>query len=455
MKLFFINIFFCILALLLVYKSPGEYSYDFCLLIACLFVIQNFIYFIFRNDSDIVCFEFFFMIAFGLTNFIYPIFYFPTNPDFSMFSLDFNYNVISKATSIALLGYTFFLTGLSFFDNKKSNTSNIKHSMNLEKTSLFLFKVTVIFFILYLISGGPKALASEYSNDGDQIAKGISPYFYMVFFSTSIIIAFLMFNNEIQKKYRLWFICLVVLIIFIFLGIGSRTLPLALALTAIVSYNNYKKKIPFITILILLLIGAVFLTLITFARSTSITDKGYVDQAMQNTQISSFWDFASDLVINNRNLYTLIDFADSQSYTYGLTMLAGIMSPIPFLQGFFCRTFNVPVDFIGSATFNTFLDLGTDSTWGLGSNLISDVYLAFGIIGVICFFYVLGMLLGKSKIEASKNIYWNIFYFFLVSNSVYWARSGFFDNLRYLVWALVIVSLYNIYLKRKTLIENK
>ena len=454
MKLFFINSFFCFLSIILVHIAPEEYSYNFCVLLAGLFVLQNFIFFVFRNDSDIVCFEFFFMIAFGLTNFIYPIFYFQTNPDFSMFSLDFNYNIISKATSIAFLGYSFFLTGLSYFDNKKTEVKANKASINLERTSLFIFKVTIIFFILYLLSGGHKALASEYSGDGDQIAKGISPYFYMVFFSTSIILAFLMFNKEINKKYRLWFVCLVLIITLLFLGLGSRSLPLAIILTAVVSYNNYRRKIPFLTVIAMIVIGAVFMTFITIARTTSITDKSYIDNAMQNSEISSFWDFASDLVINNRNLYTLIDFADSQSHTYGLTMLGGIMSPIPFLQSTFCKTFNVPTDFIGSATFNTFLDLGPGATWGLGTNLISDVYLAFGIIGVILFFFLLGMLLGKSKIAAPTNIYWNIFYFFLVSNAVYSVRSGFFDNFRYLIWALLIVGVYNYYLKRKMLNEN-
>lgn len=454
MRLFFVNIIFCLLSLFLVSNSPIEYSYDFCLLVASLFILQNIIYFVFRNDSDIVCFEFFFMIAFGLTNFIYPIFYFPTNPDFSMFSLDFNYSIISKSTAVAFVGYSFFLTGLSYFDNKKSNKIDKSTFVDIEKTSLFVFKITILFFILYLVSGGHKALASEYSGDGDQISKGISPYFYMIFFSTSVVLTFFMFNKDIKRKYRLWFFCLVFILIFIFLGLGSRTLPLAILLTAVVSYNNYRRKIPFLTVIVMIVIGAVFMTFITFARSTSITDKSYVDNAMQNSEISSFWDFASDLVINNRNLYTLIDFADSQSNTYGLTMLGGIMSPIPFLQGTFCRTFNVPTDFIGSATFNTFLDLGPDSSWGLGTNLIADVYLAFGIIGVILFFFLLGMLLGKSKIAAPTNIYWNIFYFFLVSNAVYWVRSGFFDNFRYLIWALLIVGIYNYYLKRKMLIEN-
>ncbi|MDD4198185.1 MAG: O-antigen ligase [Paludibacter sp.] len=448
MKLLITNIVFAISALILVLYAPEYYSYSFCYLLAGLFVFQNLIYFIFRRDHNIVGFEFIFMIAFWFTNFVYPLFYFQTDPTFSIFAMAFNQNIISKATAIAYLGYSSYLVGISFFELRKYEYNAFKVNDKLEPTSRKVFYITIIFFVLYLISGGVKNLSEVYRGDGSLDQQGISSYFYMLFFSSSILLTMFIFNESILIKYRLKYILLITVIFLLFMGLGSRTLPLAIGLTALVSFNNYKYRIPFLTFFLLIIIGAMLMTFVVFARTISFNEENYFQNAIANVQIASFWDFGSDLIINNRNLYTLIDFADSFGQTYGLTMLGGLLSPVPFFQGFVCNTFGIPPDFISSATFNTFLEMGTDSSWGLGSNLVADVYLAFGIVGVIFMFFMLGLLIGKSKLASSYNIYWNIFYFFMASNSIYLLRSGFFDNLRYIIWALLTVYFLNIRLKR-------
>src|SRR5674476_395366 len=98
---FIVNILFSIISLILVFKAPDEYSYSYCVMVCLVFIIQNLTYFILRKDKNLVCVEFFFMIVFWLTNFVYPIFYYPTNPEFSVFNNPFNIEVITKSTSIA------------------------------------------------------------------------------------------------------------------------------------------------------------------------------------------------------------------------------------------------------------------------------------------------------------------------------------------------------------------
>lgn len=450
MKLLITNIIFAVFALFLLIYAPEYYAYNFCLLIGWLFVIQNTIYFIFRRDRSLVSFEFFFMIAFWFTNLVYPLFYFQTDPSVGVFSLPFNQNIISKATAIAYLAYTFYFVGMSFFETKKNDDKVFDVDEKYEPTSRKVFYITISFFLLYIITGGHRILGNVYSGDAALEDQGISSYFYMIFFSSSVLLTIFLFGSQISNKYKIQHIVLISFIFLLFLSLGSRTLPLALGLAVLVSYNNYKYKIPASIFLLLIVLGVLLMTFIVFARSVSFSDEEYFRNALNNMQINSFWDFGMDLIMNNRNLYTLVDFADNQGYTYGLTMLGGFLSPVPFLQGFVCNTFGIPPDFISSAAFNTFLEFGQGSSWGMGSNLVADVYMAFGIPGVITFFFVLGLLLGKAKIALSGSIYWNIFYFFLVSNSVYWLRSGFFDSFRYLIWALLIVYVLNIKFLQKS-----
>lgn len=445
----FLNTFFFIVSGVLYFNAPDFYSYGFCSLISILFLLQNILYFVFKRDRSIVGFAFFFAIAFGLTNFIYPVFYYLSDPEFSLFSLPFNENVISRSTSIAYVGYAVYMLAMDFsemiFENRKYE-SKIKN-LDIKKVIKIIYVFLLVFLAAYFVTGGHQALASEYSGEGEIIEKGVTAYIYVLVVATAIILSIFMFANEIPIKQRiLYFISIVFLMIF-FLTLGSRTFPLMLALSSIVSYNNNIRKISAPVLLLLVIAGAVLLTFIVFARTTSFTSQDYVANALAEADINMIWDFGSDLVINNRNLYSLIDYADNFGHTYGLSMLGGLSSPIPFAQSFICSTFDIQPEFLSSSGFSTYIDLGLGSTWGLGTNLVADAYLPFGMIGVLFFFGLLGFIVAKSKAMINSNIYWSVCYYVLVSNAVFFARGGFFDCFRFMIWGIVIIYIISFFRK--------
>jgi oligosaccharide repeat unit polymerase len=303
---------------------------------------------------------------------------------------------------------------------------------------------TIYYFLLaaviaYIAVGGHKSLASVYSGDGVLEEQGIASYIYVLIVSNAILLSVFMFRNENSTKWKIvYFISICCLIIF-FLTLGSRTFPLMLALCSIVAFNNHIRKISVPVLLLLLVIGATVLTFVVFARTNSITSQSYISDALYNADIEMVWDLGYDLIINNRNLYSLVDYADKYGYTYGMTMAGGFLSPIPFAQSFICSAFEIPPEFLSSNGFSTYIDLGAGSSWGLGTNLVADAYLSFGMIGVVFFFGMLGFLVSKSKAMANYNVYWTICYYILVSNAIFFARGGFFDCFRFLIWGIVII----------------
>jgi len=439
----FVNLFFLIVSSVLYISAPDIYSYNYCVLINVLFIIQNCIYFTFRRTKSLVGFQFIFMISFYFTNFVYPVFYFPTNKDFLLFHFSFNENIISKATSIAFLAYSFYIFSLSFFSRKiQMDNPDFFKKIDFEKVMKLLLKITVIFLIMFIIYGGYDYFSSIYSKDGDVFVGGISLYFYIVFFTTLHLMAIFVFDISERAK-RFYYLVTIFSIIIFFLFLGSRNMALAVFLILILSYNNNVRKIPNFVFLSVLILGAIFLTILMFTRSISLSDTDYVNSGIENLQFNSLWDIGSDLIVCNRSLYTLIDFANNNTHTFGVTMLGGFLSPIPFAQSLVCKIFAIPLDFIGSASFGTFLEFGKDSTLGLGTNIVADVYLAFGLLGIVVFFMFLGWLVGRAESQYKTNVYWNIIYYFLISNSVFFVRSGFFDNIRPLIWALVFMFLIN------------
>jgi len=306
--------------------------------------------------------------------------------------------------------------------------------------------LAVISFLGYILTGGYDSLVSEYLEGGANLLdKGISSYFYVVFYTCAVLISFFLFEDQIQFKAKIFYFILTSLIIIFFLAAGSRTLPLSLALCLIIAYNNNIKRISFSRFLLLIGLGAVTLT---FVMLTRITGTGNIS-AIQDTDITSVWDFATDLIINNRNLYTLIDHAQTSGYTYGTTMLGGLLAPLPFAAGAIVNMTDIPADYLTSAGFNTVLDLGFGSDWGLGTNLVSDAYLAFGMVGVVFFFGLLGFIIGKAKFLRISSIYWKICYYIIASYAVFLVRGGFFDCFRYIIWGILLVFIFNL-LKKKT-----
>jgi len=429
----------------MVLVAPDTYSYGFCIAAASLFLIQNIIYFILRKDRNAVCFESFFAIAFGLTNFIYPIFYFPINDSFSVFVLDFNFSIISYATAVAYFAYSVYLLFLSIVEYKVSLSSESdsivmqEDFIDYNKLLKQIFLIALMSFMGYLVSGGYASLSSEYQDSGSGVLeKGISPYFYVLFFTSTILIAFLLFKNHVLINAKIFYFVFIIATVLLFLSSGSRTLPLSLVLCLIVSFNNNVKKISFPVFALIVCVGIVILAFIMYTR-TAVSDK---IGAFNDSDITSIWDFAFDLIINNRNLYTLIDHAHTSGYTYGSSMLGGLLAPIPFAVGSLVSITGIPPEYFTSAGLNTYLELGFNSQWGLGTNLVSDVYLAFGLPGVVFFFGLLGYLIGKAKYLSVNNIYWHICLYIFVSYAVFMVRGGFFDSFRFLIWGLVIVYVF-------------
>jgi oligosaccharide repeat unit polymerase len=85
--------------------------------------------------------------------------------------------------------------------------------------------------------------------------------------------------------------------------------------------------------------------------------------------------------------------------------------------------------------------IGRNTSWGTGTNIISDAYLDFGIIGVIVMMYLFGYFGGfvKNKlINEPNNIKWMFIYLILIGYYSELSRYGFDFPLRSIVWTFLL-----------------
>ncbi len=133
-------------------------------------------------------------------------------------------------------------------------------------------------------------------------------------------------------------------------------------------------------------------------------------------------------------LYSLISYAEHNGYTYFSTQL-GIFSFIPFAQSFIVNVFDVGLHNLTSADFNSYLTFGSVAgELGLGTNMVSDIYLSFGLIGVVVIFYLFGIYLQYCKSNSINSIYCFIAYSVMVSDSVFIVRGSVFEIVKLLIW---------------------
>ncbi len=445
-----INLLFCLVAGLLVYAAPDRYNYEFCVVVLLLYIV-NVVYYYFSNRTitgNAANFEFFFMFSYGMTNFIYPVFYKPYNPNYTVFDLPFNFDIISKSTSIAYLGFTFFVLGISFYRKRmKQDKKILTESLpDFKVSGLFvrsIFVIALISFIGYVATGGLALVTKVYSGTDETVSLedvGIYSYFNNIFVICANLLAVFVFLVK-DKMTRILTFVLIAFCGLVMLTTGSRTLILGLGLILISCYGRYYKRIKIGRLLLLLIVGSIFMTFIQISRTQEFSEGNWTENATKNVEYDNPLDIFNDLIVNNRNLYILVDFADKTESTYLLSAVSDITSPVPGLFGYILKNIDVPKELLSGGALPTFIDLGPGSTWGLGTNLVGETYVGFSYFGVVIIMFLLGYLLKRTYQASSKNIYAFVLYFLLVSHAVFFPRAFYLYQPRIVVWSFLLVFL--------------
>lgn len=143
---------------------------------------------------------------------------------------------------------------------------------------------------------------------------------------------------------------------------------------------------------------------------------------------------------------------EKYSYRYGQFQLNQLMSVIPGLSGLIDEIVVTPQKYRTSADYITWLSEGKNADSGAGSSCVADLYLDFGLWGVIIGMLLFGFLLrrcergwcGRQEISLFSLC---LSYYFLI-NALYISRSSILATLRPVILIFVVLYLYE-YIKFK------
>lgn len=425
------QLIFVILSIILFWFSPEEYSYPYCSVIHVLYLFNAIILLVKDSKREIIGFNLLFTISFYFVNFVYPLYVYPLYPDYSLFRFAFNPKVITSSTALALVAYSLYAYAYS---NRSKGCSHFHyHSTDLPRgmIKLILFMTSILFMIFIGLDG-----LDYYSEIYLQGSRSTSPIvkYIIVLLNPLIILSCLMifFTRDKNIKRFIFLFSLGVAVILLFTG--TRTLPLALLIILFIYIAN-ARKLSHVKVIFCILVGVVGMSLVGMLRGGDIDSLEYSDH---------WFGFMEDLIVNNRNLYVIYDFVSEYGILWGVPFLGPLLSAIPMLQSMVMNLLGIPYQLMSSPDFITFMEFGDNPPLGLGSNIVADVYLSFGFVGVVVAFYALGYFISemRNRMRYGK-LYPTLIYYIMVSESIYMCRSTYLSCFRTLVWALIIVYVLN------------
>ncbi|WP_313503729.1 O-antigen polymerase [Kaistella carnis] len=438
-----ISLFICLLA-------PERYNHEYSILCASLYWIFVLIYMIIRKKKNYFDFDSIFFITYFFVTLYYTVIMYKADPyRYVFYQLYFNKDVLPLSSGLALLGITGYIFGALLINTKQKSSLLLEFNdkKGLIKTT-WMFVICLILIALYIATGGYEMLINEYIGGGAiQVNdSGVSSYFFAFFpaFLISGIIAEF-FNMTINSPDQFKFhylnkvgLVVTAIVFLMFFLVGSRTIPLQIMLICMGLYSMLYQPINLYKFIIYILLGFVLLAGVGILRSEkSEKDNFHMDDA------------AMDLIVNNRNTFIIVDYVNKKGVSYGESMLSPILAPLPFSQSAVISIFDLNEDDMRSALITTKQTFGYVGDWGLGTNIIADVYLAFGIFGVLILFPFLGYLVHYSKNNFYNSLLALSLYSVLLSYAIYLARAEYFYFFRYFIWCYLIL-LFSIKIQKVT-----
>lgn len=442
-----ICILIAIVSLILYMATTPGYSWMFCAICATLYVFNSVVCVIPEIRKRPINFSLVFSLSLFATSFLFPIFVYPIDPSFSLFSFGYDASVINKCTALATLAHSIYWLGHVNNANKAYNKFIMKNIVIDDKMISVFNKLVIILFIAFLFLGGLQYYTDRYL-EGNMSMNISFQYLNVLFQTIAITLACMLYYAEKRSVFFRSCVTLGVICVLI-LATGSRTLPMYIIL--VLAYVYQKRYNASLVRMSLIGGGALLLfVIIGQLRNEVISLDQITSYRIQKSELGYFDSFI-DFIVCNRNLYDMYSYVDSDGILWGKNFLGSILSIVPFAQGIVSNLLGIPTYQLDSAYFCTYQIFGSQASLGLGTHVVGDVYLASGLIGVICLFYFLGSFVAKLRNGMITNSHlMTLSYLYMLSYSIFICRGSFFGTAKGIIWMLVAIYIVNKFvLKRR------
>ena len=177
-----------------------------------------------------------------------------------------------------------------------------------------------------------------------------------------------------------------------------------------------------------------------------------VDAALSgNEEVSISSGFANVASSGGLTFIALQAVPNEHDFFRGRLKVNEALGIIPFGRFFFGDKSSA-VRYRNTSEWLTWYTLGPNSSWGVGTNLVADLYLDFGPGGVVAGMFLLGIILGviKRKSAAGSSLLVLVLYCYFAGLLAILPRYSFLVIMRAILWPLALLIVIGFFAPKKS-----
>jgi len=407
-----------------------EFSYPIYYMTVAVAIISLMSYYKCRKKNNFLDFDTLFITICYLIGYFATFFY--NQPYYKAFFIfEFNYSYLNSGAWLFTIGMNAYYCGSLFVkSNKKISNNNVK----IYPTKI-LFIINIGLMLAFILCGGIGFYQRVYADVGGE-GGGLTVYVQLLLTIISIMLIVIEIRNKfVEKDYKIHYLYFITIILFAFLllYLGNRTTASMLILPMIGLLTHWFKPIKFRVFIIFLIFGIFSMWIVQQLRTGEKVSMNISYPALM----------LMDMTIPSRTIYEGMEIVDNEGFNYGETMFSPIIGVVPGLAGIILgKSGYGSAELFTKYAYDKF-NVPEENQIGLGSTIISDIYLSFGVVGVILCMWLLGRIIHIVELKSTDG---ELFSSFLLgaflANSVFWARTSYAYPARLIVWGSLLMLFY-------------
>lgn len=382
-----------------------------------------------------------------------------------------DYNILPKSISIVAIALNCFYIGNIYSTLNTPSPSLVKHNKYHEFSDIFLFTLTVSFFLMFLYVTPMEYFQGSYGKASE--IGGVSNLqqksnHYFLISAWAYIISRAIKNTSRKINFRefiislgLPFLCVLLPYYFLIILSGDRG---PIIYTTVITYGAYlvtqQKSLNFKKMILIVVIAGSFIQFLGYFRVTDgsvpiserIESTFVVKERLDSRNETTISPPTLELAASLRAYHAAVMDQEYNDKLYGMTHLGSIIGIIPGLGQLLMSL--TSLDFSSSAVYIT-EKMGADH--GMGTTVLADIYLNYGILGVVLVFYFFGYLFANLDYRAysdfkNESLFFKVLFLVYLSYGIYIGRATFlfvFIDVTLVYFILVISSSFNKIFKSK------
>ncbi|MBO7110336.1 MAG: O-antigen polysaccharide polymerase Wzy [Bacteroidaceae bacterium] len=407
--------------------------------------------------KNYISFNSIFLVSFFLTTFVFPVFILASDSVLNQF-IDLNFLVqfvdfkyLSRGVFLSLLAISIYAAA---YQGYKGNHKHIKEGINHRVFRKGTADAWLAFALFVTIFNAFYSLQTFSTTNLQQNA-----YVYDIL-KASLVVAFLTRLPSISSqpigfdnyrffiKSNLFPIIVSLISILLFLYFGVRNLAISVFLIMMIVMVFYYTKISLKYVLIMAVVGTISLYVIRETRhsDSSIMNSGVSSAlAASNTRQTPVLFLFSDLIGACQELSLGVEIKDKTGYQNPEQIALLPFLPFPVLPSLMSdvlwdKTYQ---EATAASILNEYMLTSANKQATYGKHCVSDLYMKWGVIGIIVFFALLGRIVATTNANKWRNYYSAASLITLVSLSLFLARGSLIDLIRPLSYVCIMVWVFS------------